>query len=348
VQTGGSGGFLILRGLWMTETKKYWMKLNEHFFDDDEMIFLKVQKNGYEYLYLWQRLLLKCLKTDPTNYGFLRFTNTIPYSPELLAELFGMNVDVVRVGITVFQKIGLLEILEDGTYYIEEVQKLIGKDSDSTERVRRHREKKKLLGLPATNVTCNVTAVTSNDNEEEEEEEESRDRSRGKEDVSVTDASLSGSKQPPIPTLTQPNRKPKSAKNEWLPEDRKKYDRMKLFHDSLLEIVPQDYFRRCKVLPKRGERTGSHPDLFQAVYDTMKKLDRREIRDEDCIKWILENKLENGDFRDGLNWGIVICFINDAIAAIGSKGVKKDKWADDGAKTRDKLKREMEERNAKG
>jgi len=146
--------------------KKFWLKLSEHFFDEDEILFLKSQDNGYEYIYLWQRLLLKCLKIDDEHSGFLRFNDKLPYKPELLAEIFKMNVDVVRVGMKLLQELGMIDILDDGTIYIESVQMLIGKESESTERVRKHRERKKLI--ENNTVTGNVTNVTSNDNIEVE------------------------------------------------------------------------------------------------------------------------------------------------------------------------------------
>lgn len=153
--------------------KYYWLKLNEHFFDDDAIIFLKSQPNGYEYIYLWQRLLLKSLRSERKDEcGFLRFSETLPYTPELLSEIFKMNVDVVRVGIALFQKIGLVQVMDDGTLYLDSVQRLVGKESDSAERMRRLRDKKKLLSCGDTTVTCDVTPRTCDANKEEEVEED--------------------------------------------------------------------------------------------------------------------------------------------------------------------------------
>jgi predicted phage replisome organizer len=128
--------------------KRYWLKLKENYFDEDEIMFLKSQKNGYEYIYLWMRLLLKCLKVDEEkDCGILRVNGKVPYDETMIATLFGMNIDVVRVGIKIFQEMGMLEIQEDGTFYIEAVQKMIGKEGESAERMRIHRENKKLLLL---------------------------------------------------------------------------------------------------------------------------------------------------------------------------------------------------------
>jgi predicted phage replisome organizer len=149
--------------------KRYWLKIKENYFDEDEIMFLKSQKNGYEYIYLWMRLLLKCLKVDDEkDCGILRVNEKIPYDETMIATLFGMNVDVVRVGIKIFQEMGMLEIQENGTFYIEAVQKMIGKESESAERVRLCRERKLLLCN--TDVTdCNSNTNTNINKEEEQE-----------------------------------------------------------------------------------------------------------------------------------------------------------------------------------
>lgn len=138
--------------------KKYWLKLNAHFFKDSHLIYLKTQKNGYEYIYLWQCLLLKCLEVeDDKEIGFLRLNEKIPYTPELLSEVFSVNIDIVKSAIDIFFNMGMLEILDNGTIYIEAVQKMLGRESESAERVRIHRERKKLLSLQCNNVVtkCN-------------------------------------------------------------------------------------------------------------------------------------------------------------------------------------------------
>lgn len=148
----------------MSDNKRYWLKMKENFYDEDEMVYLRTQKNGFEYIYLWNRLLLKCLKSDTeSECGFLRVNDKMPYSPNLFSQLFGLNKDVIEKGIELFIKMGMLEILEDGTIYIESVQRMIGKESDSAERVRLHREKKKRKALQ-----CNNGVTECNDNKEKE------------------------------------------------------------------------------------------------------------------------------------------------------------------------------------
>ena len=149
----------------MSKTKKrYWLKLHQNFLDSNEIAILEGEQNGHSYIVLWLRLLLLCLGKEEHDCGFMRLNENIPYSPKLLSRIFKMNVDLVQVGMKKFLELGMLEILEDGTYYIECVQNLIGKESDSAERVRKHRERKALQ--------CNTGNVKLQPYKEEEKEEE--------------------------------------------------------------------------------------------------------------------------------------------------------------------------------
>ncbi len=151
--------------------KRYWLKTNAHFFRDSHIVYLKSQKNGFEYIYLWQSLLLKCLEVDDeSDCGFLRLNEKIPYSPELLSEIFGMNIDVVRAGVDLFVNLGMMSILENGTIYVESVQKMIGRESESAERVRQHRERKKLHALQCNPIPVSLPIQIKNKSKKEDEE----------------------------------------------------------------------------------------------------------------------------------------------------------------------------------
>lgn len=126
--------------------KYYWLKVSEHFFEDEKIKYLESQENGEKYVYFWIKLLLKCLKTkDENEYGFLRFSKKIPYNDKLLSDFTGTDIDTVRVALSVFKKLEMIEILDDETIYIESVQEMIGSETEGAARVRRHRNKIALL-----------------------------------------------------------------------------------------------------------------------------------------------------------------------------------------------------------
>ena len=159
----------------------YWLKISEHFFDDDNIKWLESQENGIEYVYFWIKLLLKCLKNkDSGEYGMLRFTERIPYDDNTLSKFTNTPVDTVRVAMKLFQELGMLEILENKTIYIEAVNKMIGKETDAADRMRKMRNKveNKLLRDDRNNVTPELRykeLEIDKDIEKEKEEEKIED-----------------------------------------------------------------------------------------------------------------------------------------------------------------------------
>ncbi len=159
----------------------YWLKISEHFFDDDNIKWLESQENRIESVYFWIKLLLKCLKNkDSGEYGMLRFTERIPYDDNTLSKFTNTPVDTVRVAMKLFQELGMLEILENKTIYIEAVNKMIGKETDAADRMRKMRNKveNKLLRDDRNNVTPELRykeLEIDKDIEKEKEEEKIED-----------------------------------------------------------------------------------------------------------------------------------------------------------------------------
>ena len=130
---------------WLIIKKYYYLKLNENFFEREEIKIIEAQPNGYEYSNILLKMYLKSLKRD----GKLMVTNLIPYSVETLSKVLGHNVDTVRNAIKVFEEFKLVEILDNGAIYLLDIQNFIGKSSTEADRKREQRarieEEKKLL-----------------------------------------------------------------------------------------------------------------------------------------------------------------------------------------------------------
>ena len=111
------------------DTKFYWLQLKEDFFEDDAIEWLEEQKpNGRDYAYFYLKLCLKSLKSN----GILirKVGNIlIPYDNEKLAKLTKMDFDTVTVAMELLKKIGLIQILENGEIYINQLENLIGSKS---------------------------------------------------------------------------------------------------------------------------------------------------------------------------------------------------------------------------
>lgn len=130
----------------MAEQKRYyWLKLRKDFFQSQQIRILEGMPNGKEYAYFLLKLMAESISAE----GKLRLTDTIPYSEEMLAALTNTNVDIVRAAVQAFQALGLVQLMDDGTYYMTEVEKMIGSaaDNDNAERQRRFKERKKAEAL---------------------------------------------------------------------------------------------------------------------------------------------------------------------------------------------------------
>ncbi len=140
--------------------KFYWLKLKEDFFDDLTIKMIEEMENGIYYTNFLMKLYLKSLKTE----GKLLFRDTIPYDEKMLSVLTGVNIDTVRTALKIFLEFGMVERWDDGTLYISEVQTMIGNETESARRVRKHREEKTKA------LQCNTFVTKSNTEIELEKE----------------------------------------------------------------------------------------------------------------------------------------------------------------------------------
>ncbi|CUW10363.1 hypothetical protein C122C_0794 [Leuconostoc gelidum subsp. gasicomitatum] len=126
----------------MADRKKryFWLQLKEDFFDDDTMAYIEDQPNGKEYALIYLKMCLKSLKLD----GYLKRVvgNTIiPYDIPTLAKLVNSNVDTVRVAMKMFEQIGLINILDGGEIYMNQIEEMIGSETEAAKQKRLERAK---------------------------------------------------------------------------------------------------------------------------------------------------------------------------------------------------------------
>lgn len=159
----------------MAENKKfYWLKLKRDFFKRHDVRIIEEMSNGKDYILFYLKLLLESIDHE----GELRFSDTIPYNEQMLSVITNTNVDIVRSAMKVFVELNMIEIFDDKTIFMAEVQKLIGSETAGAERVRRHRENRKLLQCNTDETKCNIEIDT-----EEEKEEDTDIKKEKKEDV---------------------------------------------------------------------------------------------------------------------------------------------------------------------
>ena len=121
----------------MADSKKYYyLKIKDNFYESDELILLQNMQDGYLYSDILMKLYLRSLK----NNGKLMFKDVIPYTPEALAQVVRHSVGVVKQALDIFQKLGLIEILDNGVIYMTDIQNFIGKSSSEADRIRKYRD----------------------------------------------------------------------------------------------------------------------------------------------------------------------------------------------------------------
>lgn len=130
----------------MSDNKKYYyLKLKENFFDTDEMLILESMPDGVLYSNILLKLYLRSLKNE----GKLMFNDKIPYNPQMISTITRHPVGVIEKALKLFSKLNLIDLLDNGSIYMTDIQNFIGKSSSEGDRKREYRKKiqeeKKLL-----------------------------------------------------------------------------------------------------------------------------------------------------------------------------------------------------------
>ena len=130
--------------------KYYYLKLKESYFDDDSIVLLESVQDGILYSNILLKLYLKSLK----NGGRLQLDDEIPYTAQMIATITRHQIGTVERALQIFLKLGLVEELPSGAYYMSNIEMLIGQSSTEGERKRRARqavwEQKRLGGQMST------------------------------------------------------------------------------------------------------------------------------------------------------------------------------------------------------
>ena len=132
----------------MSDNRKYYyLKLKENYFDDDSIVLLESMQDGVIYSNILLKLYLKSLKHG----GRLQLDEDIPYTAQMIATITRQQIGTVERALQIFLKLGLVEVLDSGTFYMSNIELLIGQSSTEAERKRAARLQNKALSAPRTN-----------------------------------------------------------------------------------------------------------------------------------------------------------------------------------------------------
>lgn len=169
-------------------SKYYWLKLKEDFFDDKVIKYLRKLPEGPTLVIIYLKMQLKSLKAE----GFLRYDGILPTCEEELALVLDESPMLVTGAINALVKMGVVERWENDVLYMKAMQELIGTETASAARVRKHREMKKVQEEGAKMLHSNAFALqcnadVTNCNTEIEIDKRDRDREEIEEDQEPPD-----------------------------------------------------------------------------------------------------------------------------------------------------------------
>ena len=122
----------------MADSKKYyWLKLKRDFFKRHDIRIIEEMPNGKDYILFYLKLLLESIDHE----GTLRFSDAIPYNEQMLSVVTNTNIDIVRSAMKIFTELNMMEVMDDGTLYMSEVNKMIGSETEWAKKKRVQRAK---------------------------------------------------------------------------------------------------------------------------------------------------------------------------------------------------------------
>ena len=159
----------------MSDNRKYYyLKLKENYFDDDSIVLLESMQDGVLYSNILLKLYLKSLKHG----GRLQLDENIPYTAQMIATITRQQIGTVERALQIFLKLGLVEVLDSGTFYMSNIELLIGQSSTEAERKRAARLQNKALSAPRTNGGTFVRHSSTRDRDRVRERDRDKERDR--------------------------------------------------------------------------------------------------------------------------------------------------------------------------
>lgn len=123
--------------------KYYYLRLKESYFDEESIVLLESMQDGI----LYSNVLLKLYPLSLKNDEKLQLDEQMPYNAQMIAAITRQQVGTVERALQIFLKLGLVELLDGGAYYMSNIELLIGQSSTEGERKRKARQQTK-LSLP--------------------------------------------------------------------------------------------------------------------------------------------------------------------------------------------------------
>ncbi|WP_204200845.1 phage replisome organizer N-terminal domain-containing protein [Mammaliicoccus sciuri] len=153
-----------------------WIKLKVGMFDDSKIKYIEALPERDTIITIWVKLLTLAGKYNEQ--GFIMLSENLPYNEEMLANEFNRPLNSVRLALQTFEKLGMIEQTQ-GVIKIsnwEKHQNVEGMEKirlQTRERVRKHREQKR---LEVSNDDVTLRNATEKNREEENREDKEEEK----------------------------------------------------------------------------------------------------------------------------------------------------------------------------
>lgn len=136
----------------VTENRRYyWLQLKDDFFNSKEMKLMRKLPGGEEITIIYLKMMLASLAEQ----GKLYFEGLAEDLAEELSLIIDEDPEAIRLTLMFLTKKKLLTTSDNYQFNLEQVPEMVGSETASTRRSRKHRETQKLLH-------CNTTATKGN------------------------------------------------------------------------------------------------------------------------------------------------------------------------------------------
>lgn len=152
-----------------------WIKIVTDIFDDEKMLLIDGMPEHDSIIVIWFKLL--CLAGKQNNGGVIMISDRIAYTDEMLATIFHRPLNSVRLALDVFEKFGMIEIVDD-TITIPNWNKHQSldtyedrKEKDRIRKAKKREEQRALVAEVSAECPRNVRGLSADVRTVESEEE---------------------------------------------------------------------------------------------------------------------------------------------------------------------------------
>lgn len=136
----------------VTENRRYyWLQLKDNFFNSKEMKLMRKLPGGEEITIIYLKMMLASLSEQ----GKLYFEGLAEDLAEELSLIIDEDPEAIRLTLMFLTKKKLLTTSDNYQFNLEQVPEMIGSETASARRVRKHRENQKALQCNSDVTKCN-------------------------------------------------------------------------------------------------------------------------------------------------------------------------------------------------